>query len=492
MGVGLTALALRAALLPFIPIPEPTVHDEFSYLLGGDTFRLGRVTNPPHPMWKHFETFHVNFQPTYASKYPPAQALVLALGWKLFGHPWYGVWLSCGLMCAALCWMLQGWLAPRYALIGGLLAVAQWSVFGYWIDSYWGGAVAAAAGALVLGAVPRLARRPTAGVACMAAFGVVVLANSRPYEGGLTALAAAAALVYELYRRHRLPRLFTLRVVLPAIAILACGIAFIGYYNYRVTGDPILMPYALHQTTYGASPIFWLAPLPPLPIYRHDEIRKFWVGPDKLIYDLARSSPFFVLTAFLGMLRFFLTPVSAMALFTSFLRLGRKVKLALATLAVPVTGLLLERYALAHYFAPAAGLLLLLVMLGVQFLRVRFGRRVGFGFAVVLIAVAGIQAAMRAQEYFHRQFAENRANVAHALSAAGGKNLIFVRYKSNHNLLEEWVYNSADIDGSQVVWARDMGDSGNRELVEYYKNRKSWLLDADQLPMTPVPYAPPR
>jgi hypothetical protein len=112
-GVGLLALALRAALLPVFPLPAPQVDDELSYVLGAETFCLGRVTNPPHPMWVQFETIHVNFLPTYGSKYPPAQALVLALRWKLLGHPWYGVWLSMATMCAALCWMLQGWLPSR-------------------------------------------------------------------------------------------------------------------------------------------------------------------------------------------------------------------------------------------------------------------------------------------------------------------------------------------------------------------------------------------
>ena len=85
-------------------------------------------------------------------------------------------------------------------------------------------------------------------------------------------------------------------------------------------------------------------------------------------------------------------------------------------------------------------------------------------------------------------FGEPRARVQSRLEELPGQQLVLVRYASDHNSMDEWVYNQADIDGSKVVWAREMDAANNLELLHYYHDRKAWLVEPDAQPAVVVPY----
>src|SRR5713101_5430885 len=271
-------IGVRLSVLRELPVPVPGIHDEFSYLLMGDTLAHGRLTNPTHPMWMSFESFHITWFPTYSSKYPPGQGAVLALG-QLLGHPWIGVLLSVAAMCAATLWMLQAWLPARWALLGGVLVALKFGIASYWINSYWGGAVAATGGALVLGAISRIVRRARTRDALLLGLGIAILANTRPYEGLLFCIPVAGWFLWWLAGKTKSPvtrRTRIVRVFAPLAVVLTFTIGFIGYYNWRLTGNAFLFPHALNSRTYRTTGLFlWDHPKEPLE-YRNHQFEDFY------------------------------------------------------------------------------------------------------------------------------------------------------------------------------------------------------------------------
>jgi signal transduction histidine kinase len=499
IGIAVGALATRLSLLWLIPVPVPAAHDEFSYLLASDTFVHGRLTNPAHPMWVFLDTINVNQQPTYMSKYPPAQGAVLAVGQAL-GHPWIGVLLSIAAMCAATTWMLQGWMPPGWALLGGLFLVARFALFNYWIDSYWGGAVAAVGGALVMGALPRIVHRRSARDAVALGAGIAVLANSRAVEGLLFCLPVVVVLCSWLVEQRRRWNVILARVVLPLAAVLVIALAFVGYYNWRGTGNPVLFPYVVYQTkTFTSPPVFWMdAPVVPAftnpqsAAYSAEQRAEFEDRRSHLVRTWERRG--------MDFLDFFLGPSLAAPLLTLPWLIGdHRMRLPIAQLLVSFMGLLAVVPFFVHYAAPLTATMSLVAMQGMRHLR-RWqcnGRLRGIGLtrAIVLVTLAVIPAhvgktiveSRRGISWSDPQMRE-RARIARELESTPGQHLVIVSYAPDHDVHREWVYNAADVDHAKIVWAREIPGVDLKSLLEYFKGRTIWVVDPDHPPIRLEPF----
>jgi hypothetical protein len=496
-------LAGRLLILPFLPVPVPGIHDEFSYLLMADTFAHGRLTNPPHPLWMSFETFHVNFLPTYSSMYLPAQGFVLAIG-QWLGHPWIGVLLSVSAMCAAILWMLQAWLPARWALLGASLVAMKFGLAGYWMNSYWGGAVAAAGGALALGALARLVRRACVRDTLLLGLGLAILANSRPYEGFVFCIPVALAFFWWLAGKTHSRIEIAQRIrsaLLPMLAVLALTISFMGYYNWRLTGNPLLFPHTLNVRLYNSAPVFVWDTLQPSRVYNNQQFEDFYTGWAREEYQ--RNWSDFVKVSSEKIDRyhpvFFWTGALLVLPGLPFAFRDRRMRLLAIVFLFGLFAVFSVAWSNAHYAAPLTCVLYALIVQAIRHLRtVRLaGRPVGLALSwvVVLLLAADTARAVVDRECDPQQWTcwgdPSRLALQKKMEEMPGKHLIVVRYVKDHNVHDEWVYNGADIDGAKVLWARELSPEQNARLFAYFKDRQIWLVTPDIDNTSLQPYSLP-
>ena len=508
ISTGLSVLFLRLAILPAFPVPEPFMPNDFSFLLAADTFAHGRLANPTPAMWTHFESVHISMQPTYGSMYFPGQGLLLAAGKILSGHPWSAVLISSALMCAGICWMLQAWLPPGWALLGGLLAVLRLGLFSYWVNTYSsGGTTIALGGALVLGSLPRLKKTVRLRYGLWMAIGIMLLILTRPWEGMILCLPVAAVLAHwVLFGKNRPQPIKLLQLASLPLAMIAASLIWLGYYDYRVYGNPFTLPYTVNRTTYATSPYFIWQPLRPEPVYRHQEMRMFYEWESKG-FSQSHSRLAFISNNLKTVWRntqffagFALLPPLLMA--PSLFR-DRRIRFLLLCLPLLMAGSLIMNFVLPHYIAPFTAIFYAIGLQAMRYLRVwrPEGKPVGAAIVRLTVALCVALAAMRSWAgplkievpesssgtwfwmwFGPGHFGSERAQVKDFLERLPGKQLAIVRYARQRDPTSQWVYNSADIDDSKVVWAGEVDPASDRELISYYHDRKVWLVEPDETP----------
>ncbi len=511
---GLSVIIFRLAILPALGVPLPFSPDDFSFLLQSDTFLHGRLTNPTPPMWTHFETIHVTMVPSYQSMYFPGQGLLLALGHVLFGHPWFGVLLSSAAMCAALTWALQAWLPANWALLGGFIAVLRLGVFSYWTNTYHAaGSLAALGGALILGALPRLMKTARFRYALAMGIGIAFLVLTRPYEGLLLCLPVAAVLARWMWKGGNRPPAMVLarRAALPLAIVIGAG-AWLGYYDLKAFGKATTLPYTLDRTQYAMAPYYVWQHQRPEPHYRHADMRKFYYNEMGFFHEIHTWKGYlphslekvaFALLFYAGFM--LLLPLVMLRR----VLLDRRVRFLVICLAVLTAGMSIEIYLLAHYVAPFVCAFYAVGLQAMRHLRVwkPEGKPVGLAMARMMVfscvALAGLRVFAQPLHlappelppsnwnftwFGPEHFGVDRARVTKELEQLPGGQLAIVRFSPKHDPLDAWVYNSANIDQSKVIWAREMDKADNEQLLRYYGNRKAWLVEPDVNPVRVTPY----
>jgi hypothetical protein len=276
-----------------------------------------------------------------------------------------------------------------------------------------------------------------------------------------------------------------------------------GYYNYQVTGDLLTMPYQMYSERYDVAPIFIFGRPEVKKTYNHSSMESYHTGFVMEGYIQKKKGAGLTLEHLRLPIQFFWGSALFLPVLFAFGRPGRRwAILAASVLALSVLASAVSSYAdklRPHYIAPAAPMFVLLAVRGIRRLRIarlnnrRAGRFVSDTVvAISLLSLAGglLSRVLFGAAYQDVPLVRDRPAIIERLLATPEKDLVIVDYSPQHNEHEEWIYNRADllISDAEIIWARDLGFAKNSRLHEYYPNRTTWRLYADENPPKLVPY----
>jgi hypothetical protein len=248
-----------------------------------------------------------------------------------------------------------------------------------------------------------------------------------------------------------------------------------------------------HQSQYGVVPLFIFQSESPKPEYRHKEIdyfhvheQEYWYVRRYSLYELRKEAMKDLERLEEGTFGNVEVLALALVILPWIVWKDRRLRWLVGILAVFLAGLLIETYMFAHYAAPAAGVIVVLVVLGLRWMS-RLGGKSGKLLVQAIVAVALLWSAFWWRGFYQWKqegFAAKRQYAQQSMELRPGKHLILMRYNDDHNVHEEWVYNGADIDDAKVVWARSMGPEKDQALIDYFRKlpgtRTVWMTEQDK------------
>jgi hypothetical protein len=302
------------------------------------------------------------------------------------------------------------------------------------------------------------------------ALGIFILSISRPAEGLLTVLITLPVLIWYWKQNDLLSenREESHSLFLTLLISAAFIIIFHLIYNNALTGNPF--KYAYLNWSYKDSNI--------------DIIRDYSGSPPLSISEkLTRVNNFFY-TTYLGLILVGLI----------FVKQKKIVLFSVLCIIITTAFSVLFSRAWPHYLAPTASLHYLLIgfvfySLSIQKIKGhQYGKFLAHGIYLVVISFLLSPFLVIIDKGPRNTWAHARQHIHDFLAKKEPDDLVFVRYGPGHIIHEEWVFNDANIDRSEVVWARDLGTEKNKELITYFPNRKTWLLEPDKRPISLSPY----
>jgi len=131
------------------------------------------------------------------------------------------------------------------------------------------------------------------------------------------------------------------------------------------------------------------------------------------------------------------------------------------------------------YVAPLVGFFNLLALVGLWMMwRLRWGKWLVFCVLIAYFSEAFYRDVQLSRTIPFYSGAEH-AQLVEQLSNRPGKFLVIVTYSPTHLPNFEEVYNDADIDSSNVIFAHEMGTGDDEKLINYFHDRTViyWNVD---------------